>query len=194
MPGDIQHRHCVRNTFTVCKTGTGSEPAFVIENGGSGPSLGCAGVLQAQNTAIVGGRVFIFDRGAGPVIQWCCDFGLSGVTHAGGITIVNYLVPVQCAIIKISPWCPGQYNEGIGCADLFGLPFQAAPAVLTGNVLRTLPPTSPNCSIEFSVKWAMTILGGPTVLYDVQPPVEANPAQDIVFDFEVLGCPCTFVE
>lgn len=170
------------------------------------------GFVWGKNLPVIGGRVHVFNRNAGDQIEVCCAWNVSSVQFNLGEgqeneALVNFNFHVECPVIKVQPWCPGQYQEGLigglGCDELTGGPIQSGAVgtngVLVANLVRTVTADVPGSNkmngfvVKFGLLGFAGNLGG-SFPYSVVGPTESNPARDLIFDFEVLGCQGTISE
>lgn len=164
------------------------------------------GIVTAKNTAIAGGRVHIWaERSQGASINtdhWC-SWGLDPVTPLQygvpndysllGLVQVNFEQEIQCPIIKLQPWLAGHYSEN--ASGIFDGPLAlplAGTMSLELSVVGLIPGTMPTCATGFFVAAFYCLLGQPAEQgeYLVEATDPPSYYQDLVFDFEVLGCPC----
>jgi len=156
----------------------------------------CPNPVVASNTVAAAGRAHCFDRGTGPQFRLDCDFGVTSVTSEGppgNEHTITLAVPVECALIKLTMWCPGQYSEVQPLATLSpAIPLVGAPGQVQANMVSTnLFAEAPvGCVDTFTFKTHIAKEDGSFAPYTIVAPVELTPGSDLVYDFCIFGCPC----
>lgn len=165
----------------------------------------CAGIgrVHAYNTAYAGGRVHVYSRSQTVNKDLHCSWGMSrtpidyGQENPFGLhSMIDlyFAYDVYCPIVHVQPWFPAYYDEEAEDAPdwEFGVPSGQGNKTLEPSILGYIPGESgPGCIAGVHLAFSQCVWGIPTSSYQSEfGPGEYDYPEDLVFDFQVLGCEC----
>jgi len=166
-------------------------------------ALGNWHTVKAKNVVYASGTFHLYDRGSGAVAKMCCGYGFDAITPIaflpGGnanygpltglpVAVVKLDASIAQAVVSITPWVLGQYNE-------------LTPPTVPPVFMATAAPFPDVAWATLTVKGDANPTGAlPSVTNAAQQieiafwegasfivPVFGAPATDIVFDLTVTG-------
>lgn len=197
------------NAISISNAGSGNDvsaDSWSVSATGEGRFTSinaCPGLVNAKNTAVAGGRVHIYSRSETIRKSLYCDWGMAEVSPVkygesnsfglSGMVDLYFAEEIQCPIINIQPWWAGYYAEvNAPSWDFPTNPLITGSKSIEANVLGLIPGTMEGCAqgvhLVFSYcEWGEPANQGEYVVSEEDPPSYYS---DLVFDFQVLGCPC----